>query len=194
MERESQGGATTVEDYRRDMGDETPGALRDAPPDILGPDRRVAPVSGHVVAPEAPRPSVPRRRSTTGRPPRDHLPGPPAGRHARPDRRRPDAGGAPGRLDPPPLAAARRRGAVRHPPSSTPSTPAGSTSSSTATTSSRGASGRPDPGRGAEEPRRVVGRRRPGPTRSPASGGCSRRTPARAGTPRGSSCRRSSTG
>ena len=53
------------------MGDETPGALRDAPPDILGPIDESAPVSGHVVAPEAPRPSVTEARSTTGRLPHE---------------------------------------------------------------------------------------------------------------------------
>lgn len=58
MERESQGGSDYGQDLHRDMGDETPGALRDAPPDILAPIDESAPVSGHVVAPEAPRPSV----------------------------------------------------------------------------------------------------------------------------------------
>jgi hypothetical protein len=58
MERESQGGSDYGQDHRRDMGDETPGALRDAPPDLLAPIDDTAPVSGHVVGPEAPRPSV----------------------------------------------------------------------------------------------------------------------------------------
>ena len=43
---------------RESMGDETPGALRDAAPDILGPIDESAPVSGHVVAPPSTQPSV----------------------------------------------------------------------------------------------------------------------------------------
>jgi hypothetical protein len=53
MERESQGGSDFGQDMRRDMGDEQPGALRDAAPDVLAPIDESAPVSGHVVAPRA---------------------------------------------------------------------------------------------------------------------------------------------
>ena len=58
MERESQGGSDFGQDYLRDMGDETPGSIRDAAPDILAPIDESSPVSGHVVAPESQRPSV----------------------------------------------------------------------------------------------------------------------------------------
>ena len=58
MERESQGGSDFGQDYLRDMGDETPGALRDTAPDLLAPIDESSPVSGHVVAPESARPSV----------------------------------------------------------------------------------------------------------------------------------------
>jgi hypothetical protein len=58
MERESQGGSDFGQDYARDMGDETPGALRDAAPDILAPIDESSPVSGHVVAPPSTQPSV----------------------------------------------------------------------------------------------------------------------------------------
>jgi hypothetical protein len=50
MEREPQGGSDYGLAHRRDMGDETPGALRDAAPDVLAPIDASAPVSGHVVA------------------------------------------------------------------------------------------------------------------------------------------------
>lgn len=48
MEREPRGGSDFGSDVHRDLGDEPPGALRDAPPDILGPIDASAPVSGHV--------------------------------------------------------------------------------------------------------------------------------------------------
>lgn len=57
MEREPQGGSDYGSDHRRDLGDEPPGALRDAPPDILAPIDPSAPVSGHVRPPEH-RPSI----------------------------------------------------------------------------------------------------------------------------------------
>ena len=53
MERDLPGGNDYGLDHRRDMGDETPGALRDAAPDVLGPIDASAPVSGHVVGPES---------------------------------------------------------------------------------------------------------------------------------------------
>jgi hypothetical protein len=49
MERESQGGSDYGRDLERDLGDEPPGAIRDAAPDYLGPIDAEAPVSGHVV-------------------------------------------------------------------------------------------------------------------------------------------------
>ena len=53
MERDPyEGGAEPGRDIVRDLGDETPGALRDAPPDILSPIDESAPVSGHVPPPE----------------------------------------------------------------------------------------------------------------------------------------------
>jgi hypothetical protein len=52
MEREPQGGSDYGLNYSRNMGDETPGALRDAAPDVLAPIDASAPVSGHVVAPQ----------------------------------------------------------------------------------------------------------------------------------------------
>ncbi len=53
MEREPQGGSDYGLDLRRDMGDEPPGTLRDAAPDVLAPIDASAPVSGHVPAPES---------------------------------------------------------------------------------------------------------------------------------------------
>jgi Protein of unknown function (DUF1444) len=53
MEREPQGGSDYGLDHRRDMTDETPGAIRDTAPDLLAPIDETAPVSGHVVAPES---------------------------------------------------------------------------------------------------------------------------------------------
>jgi hypothetical protein len=50
MEREPQGGSDVGQDLARDVGEE-PGALRDAPPDLLSPIDESSPVSGHVVAP-----------------------------------------------------------------------------------------------------------------------------------------------
>jgi hypothetical protein len=53
MERDPYEGGTNVgRDVVRDLGDEPPGALRDAPPDILSPIDDSAPVSGHVPPPE----------------------------------------------------------------------------------------------------------------------------------------------
>jgi hypothetical protein len=53
MERDLPGGNDYGVDHRRDMGDETPGALRDAAPDVLAQIDTSAPVSGHVVGPES---------------------------------------------------------------------------------------------------------------------------------------------
>jgi hypothetical protein len=47
MDRESQGGSDVGRDYERDLGDETPAALRDTAPDYLAPIDASAPVSGH---------------------------------------------------------------------------------------------------------------------------------------------------
>jgi hypothetical protein len=49
MEREPQGGSDYGLDLQRDLGDETPGAIRDAAPDYLAPIDAASPVSGHVV-------------------------------------------------------------------------------------------------------------------------------------------------
>lgn len=53
MEREYEGGTDVGRDVARDLGDEPPAALRDAPPDILSPIDDSAPVSGHTPPPEA---------------------------------------------------------------------------------------------------------------------------------------------
>jgi hypothetical protein len=48
MERDPyQGGSDVGRDHSRDLGDEPPGAIRDAAPDILSPIDDTAPVSGH---------------------------------------------------------------------------------------------------------------------------------------------------
>lgn len=52
MERDTNEGGTDVgRDIVRDMSDEPPAAIRDAPPDILSPIDESAPVSGHIPAP-----------------------------------------------------------------------------------------------------------------------------------------------
>ncbi len=52
MERDPfQGGSDVGRDVARDLGDDPPVLIRDAPPDILGPIDPSAPVSGHVPAP-----------------------------------------------------------------------------------------------------------------------------------------------
>ncbi len=52
MERDPNEGGTDVgRDIVRDISDEPPAAIRDAPPDILSPIDESAPVSGHVPAP-----------------------------------------------------------------------------------------------------------------------------------------------
>jgi hypothetical protein len=58
MERDLTGGSDYGRDHARDLGDEPPGALRDAAPDVLAPIDASAPVSGHVPAPDAPRQSI----------------------------------------------------------------------------------------------------------------------------------------
>ena len=51
MERDrNEGGSDFGRDLARDMGDESPASLRDAPPDILSPIDETSPVSGHVRA------------------------------------------------------------------------------------------------------------------------------------------------
>ena len=53
MERDPYGGGNDVgSDIARDLGDEPPATLRDAPPDILSPIDAAAPVSGHTPPPE----------------------------------------------------------------------------------------------------------------------------------------------
>jgi hypothetical protein len=52
MEREYEGGTDVGRDVARDLGDEPPAALRDAPPDILSPIDDSSPVSGHAPPPE----------------------------------------------------------------------------------------------------------------------------------------------
>jgi len=54
MERDPHegGGSDIGRDIVRDVGDEPPAAIRDAPPDILSPIDESAPVSGHVPPPE----------------------------------------------------------------------------------------------------------------------------------------------
>jgi hypothetical protein len=53
MERDPyESGTEGGRDAVRDLGDEPPGALRDAPPDILSPIDESSPVSGHMPPPE----------------------------------------------------------------------------------------------------------------------------------------------
>jgi hypothetical protein len=53
MERDPyEGGSDVGSDIARDLGDESPATLRDAPPDILSPIDESAPVSGHMPPPE----------------------------------------------------------------------------------------------------------------------------------------------
>jgi hypothetical protein len=55
MERDrNEGGSDFGRDLARDLGDEPPSSLRDAPPDILSPIDESSPVSGHVRAPTSP--------------------------------------------------------------------------------------------------------------------------------------------
>ncbi len=54
MERDPhQGGSDVGRDHARDLGDEPPGAIRDAAPDILSPIDDTSPVSGHNPPPES---------------------------------------------------------------------------------------------------------------------------------------------
>jgi hypothetical protein len=54
MERDqNEGGSDFGRDLARDLGDEPPSSMRDAPPDILSPIDESSPVSGHVRAPES---------------------------------------------------------------------------------------------------------------------------------------------
>ncbi len=54
MERDPfEGGSDVGLDLARDLGDGSPGAIRDAAPDVLAPIDEDAPVSGHVPAPAA---------------------------------------------------------------------------------------------------------------------------------------------
>jgi hypothetical protein len=52
MEQDPNGGSDVGRDYGRDLGDEPPPAIRDAPPDYFAPIDADAPVSGHTPAPE----------------------------------------------------------------------------------------------------------------------------------------------
>jgi hypothetical protein len=53
MERDPyEGGSDVGRDIARDLADEPPAALRDAPPDILSPIDATSPVSGHMPPPE----------------------------------------------------------------------------------------------------------------------------------------------
>jgi hypothetical protein len=52
MEREPQGGSDYGLDLQRDLGDEPPGAIRDAAPDYFAPIDAASPVSGHVPGPD----------------------------------------------------------------------------------------------------------------------------------------------
>ena len=54
MERDpfDQGGSDYGLDHEREMGDEPPAAIRDAPPDYLAPIDETSPVSGHTPPPE----------------------------------------------------------------------------------------------------------------------------------------------
>jgi hypothetical protein len=52
MERDLEGGSDYGSDIARDLGDESPGALRDTAPDLFSPIDASAPVSGHVPPPE----------------------------------------------------------------------------------------------------------------------------------------------
>jgi hypothetical protein len=53
MERDPyEGGSDVGRDIARDLADEPPAALRDAPPDILSPIDESSPVSGHMPPPE----------------------------------------------------------------------------------------------------------------------------------------------
>ena len=179
MERETPGGSDVGRDIERDLGDEPPPAIRDSrarttSPRSTRPRRSAAtrrrPSRRH-------RPSTP--PSTTGRAPSDlHLPGVPAGRDAGPARsirstatRWPrhgamshaqplldaGSGGAAGRLHDRCRRLRHRR--QRRPPAVV------------------GRRAVRDPGRGDAQPRRAGRRRRPGPTRSPATAGSSARTP-----------------
>ena len=51
MEREHEGGSDYGSDIARDLGDESPGALRDHAPDVLAPIDASSPVSGHMPPP-----------------------------------------------------------------------------------------------------------------------------------------------
>ncbi|MGH2474394.1 MAG: hypothetical protein ACRDIL_03955, partial [Candidatus Limnocylindrales bacterium] len=52
MERDPyEGGSDIGRDHARDLGDEPPGAIRDAAPDILSPIDESSPVSGHTPPP-----------------------------------------------------------------------------------------------------------------------------------------------
>jgi len=54
MERDPyEGGSDVGRDLARDLGDESPGSIRDTAPDVLAPIDADAPVSGHVPATEA---------------------------------------------------------------------------------------------------------------------------------------------
>ena len=53
MERDQEGDGDKGRDYQRDLADDAPAIIRDAPPDYLGAIDQSAPVSGHSPPPEA---------------------------------------------------------------------------------------------------------------------------------------------
>ena len=194
MEREPQGGSDFGQDLRRDIGEEQPGALRDQAPDVLAPIDESAPVSGHVVAPPKPGASV------ADTPEHDWAAASkiifpalrPVGTH----------GLTVADLTPEALQADSSRQhsqpLVDEGPCGIPVVYALHAGGFDVIVNgdhvlSWGVGARADPGRGDEEPRRLVGRRGLDRRGLRASGGCSRRTPATAGTRRGSCCRRWST-
>ena len=192
MDRESQGGSDVGRDYERDLGDETPAALRDTAPDYLAPIDASAPVSGHSPAPEhATSPadvaraglvasrvtcSIPRSgrsgRWASRRLDRPRAARRPLGAEPRPAAPRRGTRGPAGRLH-------DRRRRVRHRRQRRPPAVVGRRAI-----------------RRSRTPRCAISRhgrrRRRGPTRFPAIGGSSAPTPGTAGMPPGSCCPRSS--
>ena len=160
MERDPQGGSglrtgSTARHGRR--------AARDAPRHGAGcprPDRRLRagqrPRARDRAAQLRHRDARARLDGRLGR----HLPGPPSGRHPRPERQRDRRRGARSRGEPQPLPAPRRRGARATSPSSTPSMPARfDVIVNGDHLLSWGVGPEAHPGRGDEQPRDVVGRR-----------------------------------
>ena len=169
MERDpSRAGATSGATSRATSATSRPRRIRDAAPDILAPIDDSAPVSGHRPAPDR------RRRSIAESPehdwtarPRPRPPGLPAGRDARPGRRR--------TIDRDTLAATRSRATPSRSSTTGPAglpvvyaIPAGGFDVIVNGDHllSWGIEPSRAPGRGDAQPRRLVGDRAPGPTRS----------------------------